>query len=98
MNKIETLQGSDWLPPQNHPSYTHETLDGGAERLFGCIPSGDPSVFSKVVQSLAPPYSLLYVLHTPRGEAEAGRYQSEELSPQQLTDLIARHEPFLGKV
>lgn len=96
MNKIETLQGSEWLAPQNRPCYTHERLDDGAERLFGCIPSGAPSVFSKVVQSLTPPYSLLYVLHTPRGEAEAGRYQSEELSPQQLAEIVARHEPFLA--
>ena len=96
MDKIQTWQREDWAPLQGRPCYVKETLRGGAERLCGWIPSGDPAVFSALVQTLAPPYLLLYILHTPRGEAEAGRYQSEELSRQQLADLIERHAPFLA--
>jgi hypothetical protein len=96
MNKIEIRQGQEWASPRHHPCYTRERLDTGEDRIHGCIPDGDPSVFSEIVQSLPPPYVLLYVLHTPRGEADPGRYQSEELSREQLSDLIERHKPFLA--
>jgi hypothetical protein len=96
MHKIETLQGNDWAPQTHKRCYVQEYLNGGVERLFGCIPDGDPHVFSDVVGSLAPPYALLYVLHTPRGEAEAGRYQSGELSHEQLHELVASHKAFLA--
>lgn len=96
MSKIEMWKDGEWAPPPDRPCYAREPLGDGAERLFGCVPDGDPSVFRDLVQSLAPPYTLLYILHTPRGEAEAGRYQSEELSPEQLADLVARHTPFLA--
>lgn len=38
---------------------------------------------------------MLYVLHTPRGEASAGRYQSPAMSRREFTSLVERFEAFL---
>lgn len=43
---------------------------------------------------MSPPYYLLYLLHTPRGEAEPGRYQSPPLSLDELKGFLARFAAF----
>ena len=45
---------------------------------------------------MQPPYLLLYILHTPRGEGEPGRYQSAELSATDLQALMARFGAYLS--
>jgi hypothetical protein len=42
------------------------------------------------------PLRLLYVLHTPRGEAAPGRYESPELSVDQARHFIRRFSDFLS--
>ncbi len=39
---------------------------------------------------------LLYLLHTPRGEAEAGRYVSEPQDRETTNELLDRFAAFLG--
>lgn len=38
---------------------------------------------------------MLYVLHTPRGEAKSGRYQSPAVSHREFTSLVDRFAAFL---
>jgi len=45
---------------------------------------------------MAPPFYLLYVLHTPRGEGAAGRYQSPAIEASDLRQFLARHARYLS--
>lgn len=65
-------------------------------RLVAGVPNGDPSVFGAMAECLEVPYSLLYVLHTSRGEAPPGRYQSSGVTLTQLRNFLAEFGPFLS--
>ena len=43
--------------------------------MFSAAPGGDAAVFLALIGRVEPPYKVLYVLHTPRGEGEPGRYE-----------------------
>ncbi|MBW8733505.1 MAG: hypothetical protein JF571_04195, partial [Asticcacaulis sp.] len=74
-------------------SATFQYAHGG--RLIVGLPSGDTGIFSALVSTLTPPYILLYVLHTDRGQGETGRYDSPELSAGQFDDFINAYGPYL---
>ena len=65
-------------------------------RIVAGVAGSDPLVFERLVEQLEPPYYLLYLLHTPRGEAEPGRYQSPKLSLTEVTAFLARFRRFLS--
>ncbi len=65
-------------------------------RILAGIPSGDPQVFSRLLGCLEPPFHLLYVLHTPRGEGEPGRYQSPLLGTPQVLEFLDTFRDFLA--
>jgi hypothetical protein len=50
----------------------------------------------RLARVLAPPYRLLYVLHTPRGEGAAGRYQSGDVDAAQLEAFLRRFAGYLA--
>lgn len=66
------------------------------DRVLAGVPRSDPAIFAALVQCIEPPLFLLYVLHTPRGEAEAGRYQSPELSLAEVVGFLNQFESFLS--
>lgn len=66
------------------------------DRIVAGVPNGDPVVFETLVERLAPPYHLLYILHTPRGEGQPGRYQSPALTLAEVKEFIVRFGPFLS--
>lgn len=82
MHRLEHLIDDKWVAHSFPPVFS----DG--ERVVAGVPSGDPSVFQSMVECLEPPYYLLYVLHTPRGEAQSGRYQSPLLSLEQVKEFL----------
>lgn len=45
---------------------------------------------------MAPPYLLLYVLHTPPGESSPGRYQSPKLTRDEFERFYETFSEFLG--
>jgi hypothetical protein len=57
---------------------------------------GYSSVLLKLVECLAPPFLVLYVLHTPRGEGDPGRYQSPELELGAIQSFITRFASFFA--
>jgi hypothetical protein len=69
--------------------------DSGRSRLVIGVPGGDPAVFGALAAHLAEPLAVLYVLHTPRGEGEAGRYESETIDHAALRDFLDSHAAFL---
>lgn len=95
MHKLSHLVDGGWTEHSFAPLYT-PPAEGEIERLVAGAPGGQAETFERLALCLTPPYFLLYVLHTPRGEAEAGRYQSPELSADQLRDFTARFAPYLA--
>lgn len=95
MHKLSHAIADSWMPFSHAPVYAVVPMDGG-ERVLAGVPGGDPSPFTHLVSCLEPPYFLLYVLHTPRGEGDAGRYQSPPVSLQQLQEFMHRFGSYLA--
>ncbi len=90
MHRLTHLVEGRWVP------HSHPAVFTTGERIVAGVPNSDPSVFGKLLECLEPPYFLLYVLHTPRGEAEPGRYQSPPVSSAEAYDFLQRFAPFLS--
>ncbi len=67
----------------------------GGLRIVAGVPGGDQAIFRALTACLEPPYFILYVLHTPRGEGEAGRYQSSALSSAEFTEFLDQYAEYL---
>ena len=93
MHKLSALQDGEWYDYSSTPVYEYSP---GANRIVAALPSGTSEYFQKVVSSLAPPYVLLYVLHTSRGESAQGRYQSPDLSANEFEAFITKFGQYLS--
>ncbi len=71
-------------------------MASGKPRLLIAAVPDKPGLFRHLTSRLAAPLVLLYVLHTPRGEGAAGRYQSPPLESQQVDDFLATFTPYLA--
>ena len=96
MHKLDYLSGTEWIEHSYAPQFARVELQGGTSRIIAGVPHGDTEIFEHLVSSLEPTYFLLYILHTSRGEGEAGRYQSPALSVEQLNTFISKFKPFLS--
>lgn len=96
MHKLSRCDGPEWSEHIHRAQYALPAADSDPPCLRAGIPRGDPAIFERLVTSLTPPYFVLYVLHTPRGEGEPGRYQSPELAPAEFREFIARFAPYLA--
>jgi hypothetical protein len=90
MHKLGIQQDGNWV------AHFHQAVFETTHRIVAGVPGGDSSVFRKLVECVAPPYYLLYVLHTPRGEAAPGRYQSPSLTLPEVQAFLARFSAFLS--
>lgn len=94
--RLSALNGTDWVRVRYPDTFAIEVLDGGLRRLR-CTTQGDTAtLFRLLTTTFAPPYFLLYVLHTPRGDVEPGRYQSEALTSEELKTFVAVFADFLS--
>jgi hypothetical protein len=95
MHKLSHLVNAEWLEHSFPPLF--EISDAGdTQRLVAGSPSGQSEPFERLALCLEPPYYLLYVLHTPRGEGEPGRYQSAEISPKEFLEFMSRFGSYLA--
>jgi hypothetical protein len=90
MYRLGHLVDGEWTAHSHPPVFN--VVKG---RIVAGVAGSDPAIFGRLVECLEPPYFLLYVLHTPRGEALPGRYQSPALSLNQVKEFLARFAPFL---
>ena len=94
--KLGYLAGDQWREHSYAPLF--KSVSGhGADWLMVGVPSGDPLVLGKLLACLNEPYFLLYVLHTPRGEGEPGRYQSPSLSGAEVDEFLLRFSGLLSR-
>lgn len=96
MNKLSYLSGDNWEEFSFPPVFAYSDPSSGLNRIESVAPSGDTAVFERMVLRLSPPYFILYVLHTPRGEGKPGRYQSPAIEANELQFFIAKFRDFLG--
>jgi len=80
----------DWKP------YSYPAVFESGRRIVAGVCDYDLTVFEHMVECLQPPFRLLYVLHTPRGEARPGRYQSPELSLAQVKTFVTQFHSLLA--
>jgi hypothetical protein len=73
-----------------------QQMRSGRPRLLISATPAKPNLFRELAGCLASPLYLLYVLHTPRGEGAAGRYQSPPLDREQVGDFLATFTPYLA--
>jgi len=71
------------------------TLKAKGNGLIAGVPGGDVTIVRSLAALLQPPFHLLYVLHTTRGEAEPGRYQSPELERRQIEQFFDNFTDYL---
>lgn len=95
MQKLLHQVEGEWIG-HIHPAVFALGTSAGAARLVTAAPAGNPAIFRNLVESLEGPYALLYVLHTPRGEGEAGRYQSPVLELGEVQAFLERYAAFLS--
>jgi len=96
MHKLGHLEAGDWVEHAYAAVYQRPGSPEELQRVVAGVPGGDPGVFGRLVESLASPFYLLYVLHTPRGEGPAGRYQSPAIEGAELRQFLARFSGYLS--
>jgi hypothetical protein len=96
MYKLAHQSGEEWLPHSYAPIFSTEITSAQTQRLVAAVPGGDVSVLLKLIECLTPPFFVLYVLHTPRGEGNPGRYQSPSLDLGELRTFLSRFAPFFA--
>ena len=96
MYKLGYLSGDEWVEYSVPPIFECIEAPSGTRRIAAGVPHGDAAIFERLVLCTEPPYFLLYVLHTPRGEAEPGRYQSPRLTADQFRGFISKFKNFLA--
>ena len=96
LRKPGAVGGGEWVEHSHPPIFTRRKYSDGTVSIVATAPAGDAVIFRRLVEGLQPPYMLLYLLHTPRGEAEPGRYLSESLEKPKVLQIIDRFAEFLG--
>jgi len=94
--KLSSQEDGVWVAHSHPATFKTEVTRGGGARLVAGVPAGDASTFRRLAQSLEAPCMLLYVLHTPRGEGDPGRYQGPPLSMGELESFLDQHAAFLA--
>jgi hypothetical protein len=94
--KLSYREDGMWVAHSHPATFRTEVMGGGSLRVVAGVPAGDALTFQRLAGSLESPCMLLYVLHTPRGEGNAGRYQSPPLAPGELASFLDQYAAFLA--
>ena len=95
MFKVGLQIDGEWSEHSHPPVFQVDKRVGHMSKIIATAPGSDPLVFHRLSECLEPPLILLYLLHTPRGEGEAGRYQSPDLTRSALKVFLERFDGFL---
>jgi hypothetical protein len=90
MKKISVEINNEWIDYSHKPEFVEQ-----ANRLIIGLPNDSISIITGLINLISEPVSILYVLHTPRGEAKEGRYQSQYLSKNEVINFIEEYSEFL---
>lgn len=96
MYKLGHLNGDNWIEHFHPATYRLPESEKVRQCLVAGVPRGNPEIFLRLVEALTPPYYLLYVLHTPRGEGLPGRYQSPAVGVVELRHFVTTFKQYLA--
>lgn len=89
----------DGMPEDRPWTYQNEWAAeemSGTKRLVVAPESGTLKILERLVEIMPEPFWLLYVLVVPRGEGDAGRYQSSEpQTREQVRRFLLEFQAFL---
>jgi hypothetical protein len=74
--------------------WMRQALSQGGQRLVATFAEDQISRLAHLAARMEAPFIVLYVLHTPRGEASPGRYQSPDLDDAELRAFLSRFESY----
>ncbi len=89
-----TLEAAVEHPFAYADTYARERLADGTERLRVGLRARHAAVLRDLVAALAPPYKVLYVLHTSRTGAVCARYESDGLDRSTVERSLAQYGAF----
>ncbi len=95
--KLSCMSGSEWVDHVHDPVFSFAPGDGPPHLIAGVTGSVALHLLRQLVLAARPPFFLLYVLHTPRGEGEPGRYQSPKITRGDADAFLARFGAFLAQ-
>jgi hypothetical protein len=94
--KLGTVRAGADVAWSCEPSYARQVV-GGVERLVIAPGVAPVALLRELLPLLPEPVWVLYVLITPRSEAEAGRYQSARPHPrEEVVALLDRFENYFA--
>ena len=96
MYRLGHMVDGEEVAHSHAPTFRRFDADARKPRIVLGVPDGDPNVLLDLARCLEEPLFVLYILHTPRGEAEAGRYQSTELTHRDVASFVEDFRPFLA--
>jgi hypothetical protein len=96
MRKLMLEVEGQAVEPVSEAVFERQITASGLARLRISVPDSLPDLLQRMAGQLPSPYFLLYVLHTPRGEGEPGRYQSGEVTQARLRDFLTRYQSYLA--
>jgi hypothetical protein len=97
MHKLSCIIDGEEVEHSFEPVFVVQAHGSANERILAGVPKSDPAVFRHLVATMHFPCYLLYLLHTPRGEGEPGRYQSQLLTWDEIGAFLSRFAGFLAK-
>jgi hypothetical protein len=97
VSKITVDNAGIWENRDCPAAYARETVSSGRDRLALSLPQSATDVFRRLAEMMSEPFLVLYILHTPRGEGEKGRYQSEEITKTDLDEFLTTYERFFAE-
>ena len=94
MFKLGQFVQGEWVEHSHPAVFARRTLSDGSARLDVGVPGGDVEVVRSLTRCMEPPYEILYVLLTTRGEDHIGRYQGPPIDRTQLDAFLSRYETY----
>ncbi|CAN7246447.1 hypothetical protein [Brevundimonas sp. LjRoot202] len=89
------LNGND-VDQSPRALFEQQVMKTGKPRVITYVPDGQADLIQRLSVLMPEPFYVLYVLHTPRGEGEPGRYQSTELSRRELDRFLIKYRSFFA--
>ena len=94
MHKLSFIENGKEVVYKHERLYNRISSSSGIERIVACAPEFDDRLFISLISQSQEPFYILYVLHTPRGEGEPGRYQSPELFHSEIINFVEKYKKF----
>jgi hypothetical protein len=95
MYKLAQFVEGEWVEHSHPAAFEYRMLSDGSARLEVGVPAADVEIPRQLSRCMEPPYEILYVLHTSRGEGDMGRYQSPPIERAGLDAFLSRYQTYL---